>query len=116
MTDLLTIYPHIDAVFAINDPTALGVEEAARQAGRKDFFIVGVDGAPKVKERLRDADSLIVATLAQMPDNSIGHTPPTAANPALVSLWQAFERAIEIGYRCTREALRDPHAASGAQR
>lgn len=68
MTDLLTLFPHIDAVFAINDPTALGVDEAARQAGRKDFFIVGVDGAPKVRERMRDADSLIVATLAQMPD------------------------------------------------
>lgn len=68
MTDLLTLFPRIDAVFTINDPTALGADEAARQAGRKEFFIVGVDGAPKVKERMRDADSLIVATLAQMPD------------------------------------------------
>ena len=68
MTDLLTLFPHIDAVFTINDPTALGADEAARQAGRKEFFIVGVDGAPKVKARMRDADSLIVATLAQMPD------------------------------------------------
>ena len=51
MTDVLTLFPHIDAVFAINDPTALGVEEAARQAGRKELFIVGVDGAPKVKAR-----------------------------------------------------------------
>jgi ribose transport system substrate-binding protein len=68
MTDVLTVYPHIDAVFAINDPTAIGVEQAARQAGRKDFFIVGVDGAPRVKERLRAADSLIAATVAQMPD------------------------------------------------
>lgn len=68
MTDVLTLFPHIDAVFAINDPTALGVEEAARQAGRKEFFIVGVDGAPKVKARLHDADSLIVATVAQLPD------------------------------------------------
>jgi ribose transport system substrate-binding protein len=68
MTDLLTLYPRIDAVFTINDPTALGADEAARQAGRKEFFIVGVDGAPKVRERMRDADSLIVATLAQMPD------------------------------------------------
>ena len=46
----------------------LGVEEAARQAGRKEFFIVGVDGAPKVKARLHDADSLIHATVAQLPD------------------------------------------------
>ncbi|MFT3849714.1 MAG: ABC transporter substrate-binding protein [Propionivibrio sp.] len=68
MTDVLTIFPHIDAVFAINDPTALGVEEAARQAGRGEFFIVGVDGAPKVKARLHDADSLIQATVAQLPD------------------------------------------------
>jgi ribose transport system substrate-binding protein len=68
MTDVLTLFPHIDAVFAINDPTAIGVEEAARQAGRKEFFIVGVDGAPKVKARMRDADSLIVATVAQRPD------------------------------------------------
>ena len=68
MTDVLTLFPHIDAVFAINDPTALGVEEAARQAGRKEFFIVGVDGAPKVKARLHDADSLIAATVTQLPD------------------------------------------------
>ena len=68
MTDILTQFPQIDAVFAINDPTALGVEEAARQAGRKEFFIVGIDGAPKVKTRMREADSLIVATVAQMPD------------------------------------------------
>ncbi|MBP7523389.1 MAG: ABC transporter substrate-binding protein [Propionivibrio sp.] len=68
MTDVLTLFPHIDAVFAINDPTALGVEEAARQAGRKELFIVGVDGAPKVKARLHDADSLIAATVTQLPD------------------------------------------------
>jgi len=68
MTDVLTLFPHIDAVFTINDPTAIGVDEAARQAGRKEFFIVGVDGAPKVKARLRDPDSLIAATVAQMPD------------------------------------------------
>lgn len=68
MTDVLTAFPHIDAVFTINDPTAIGVEEAARQAGRKDFFIVSVDGAPRVKARMREADTLIAATVAQMPD------------------------------------------------
>ena len=68
MTDLLTVHPHIDAVFTINDPTALGVEEAALQAGRHEFFIIGIDGAPKVKTRLRDPASLIVGTVAQKPD------------------------------------------------
>ena len=83
MTDVLTLFPHIDAVFAINDPTALGVEEAARQAGRKEFFIVGVDGAPKVKARLHDADSLIHTTVAQLPD-------------------VMAQRAIETGYALMR--------------
>ena len=68
MTDVLTAFPHIDAVFAINDPTAVGVEEASRQAKRREFFIVGVDGSPKVRQRLNDTDSLIVATVAQKPD------------------------------------------------
>jgi len=68
MTDILTQFPQIDAVFTINDPTALGVEEAAHHAGRKEFFVVSIDGAPKVKTRMREADSLIVATVAQMPD------------------------------------------------
>jgi len=83
MTDVLTLFPKIDAVFAINDPTALGVEEAARQAGRKEFFIVGVDGAPKVKTRMKDADSLIHATVAQLPD-------------------VMAQRAIETGYSLMR--------------
>ena len=39
MTDLLTAFPKIDAVFAINDPTAIGCDLAAKQAQRKDFFI-----------------------------------------------------------------------------
>ena len=60
MTDLLTAFPKIDAVFAINDPTAIGCDLAAKQAQRKDFFIVGVDGAPDVVPSLKDKDSLIV--------------------------------------------------------
>ncbi|MBV9392443.1 MAG: substrate-binding domain-containing protein, partial [Verrucomicrobia bacterium] len=35
MTDLLTAFPKIDAVFAINDPTAIGCDLAAKQAQRK---------------------------------------------------------------------------------
>ena len=84
MTDVLTLFPHIDAVFTINDPTAIGVDEAARQAGRKEFFIVGVDGAPKVKARMRDPDSLIAATVAQMPD-------------------LLAQKAVEAGYELIRQ-------------
>src|ERR1700741_2365438 len=67
MTDLLTAFPKIDAVFAINDPTAIGCDLAAKQAQRKDFFIVGVDGAPDVVPFLKDKESLIVASAAQDP-------------------------------------------------
>ena len=72
MTDLLTAFPKIDAVFAINDPTAIGCDLAAKQAQRKDFFIVGVDGAPDVVPSLKDKDSLIVASAAQDPYTMAG--------------------------------------------
>ena len=67
MSDLLTAFSEIDAVFAINDPTGVGAELAAKQAGRDEFFIVGVDGAPEAVEVLQQADSLFVATAAQNP-------------------------------------------------
>lgn len=67
MSDLLTSFPKIDAVFAINDPSGVGAELAARQAKRSEFFIVGVDGAPEAKEAIADQDSLFVATAAQDP-------------------------------------------------
>lgn len=67
MTDLLTAFSKIDAVFAINDPTAIGCDLAAKQAKRKEFFIVGVDGAPAVVPLLRDKESLITASAAQDP-------------------------------------------------
>lgn len=67
MTDLLTSFPKIDAVFAINDPTGVGAELASRQAKRSEFFIVGVDGAPEAKDAIEDKNSLFVATAAQDP-------------------------------------------------
>jgi ribose transport system substrate-binding protein len=79
MTDLLTAFPKIDAVFAINDPTAIGCDLAAKQAQRKDFFIVGVDGSPDIVPFLKDPNSLIAATAAQ--------------DPYLMA-----ETAVEIGY------------------
>lgn len=51
MTSLLAANPKIDGVFAINDPTAIGADLAAKQAQRNEFFIVGVDGSPTAKRR-----------------------------------------------------------------
>jgi ribose transport system substrate-binding protein len=67
MSDLLTSFPKLDAVFAINDPCAVGAELAARQAKRSEFFIVGVDGAPEATQAIADPSSLLVATAAQDP-------------------------------------------------
>jgi ribose transport system substrate-binding protein len=67
MTDLLTAFPKIDAVFAINDPTAIGCDLAARQAKRTKLFIVSVDGSPDIVPLLKDKDSLIAASAAQDP-------------------------------------------------
>lgn len=89
MTALLAEFPHIDAVFAINDPTAVGADLAARQAGRDGFFIVSVDGAPEAVAALGQADSLLAATAAQ--------------NPRLMAA-----RGVELGYRVLRGEAETP--------
>ena len=67
MNDCLTAYQHVDAVFGINDPTALGCDRAAKQAGRTGFFIVGVDGSPEAVAALKSNQGLFTATAAQDP-------------------------------------------------
>jgi ribose transport system substrate-binding protein len=79
MTDLRAAYPHLDAVFAINDPTALGCDLAAKQAGRSDFFIVGVDGSPEAVAALKSKEGAFVATAAQDP-------------------YAMAQKAVEVGY------------------
>ncbi|SUX76217.1 D-ribose transporter subunit RbsB [Citrobacter freundii] len=59
MTALLAANPKIDGVFAINDPTAIGADLAAKQAQRSEFFIVGVDGSPDAEEALKRENSTI---------------------------------------------------------
>ncbi len=80
MTDLLTAFDSIDAVFAINDPTGIGAELAVKQAKREnELFIVGVDGSPDAVVALKDPDSIFLATAAQ--------------DPYLMT-----ETAVEVGY------------------
>ncbi len=66
-TSLLTRFNRIDAIFAINDPTAIGMDLAARQLHRSDFFITSVDGSPDVVAALRNPTSTIKASAAQDP-------------------------------------------------
>lgn len=68
MTDLLTSLPSVDAVFGINDPTAIGASLAVVQAGRQaDIFVVGVDGSPDAQVELAGSESVFEATAAQDP-------------------------------------------------
>lgn len=57
---------HIDAVMALNDPSALGAMAALDAAGILDDVIVyGVDGAPEAKMMIND--SKMTGTIAQSP-------------------------------------------------
>lgn len=67
MQSLLTRFDDIDAVFAINDPTGIGAELAAKQLGRSDFIITAVDGAPDIESALESGDSMVKASASQDP-------------------------------------------------
>ncbi len=53
----LTRFPKIDAVFAINDPQAIGTDLAAKQLNRTGLIITSVDGAPDIEASLKDPKS-----------------------------------------------------------
>jgi len=79
IVNLLNSFRKIDAVFTTNDPEAIDTDLAAKQLGRKEFFITSVDGAPSVADALKRQDSLIVASSAQDP-------------------YVMAQKAVEIGY------------------
>jgi ribose transport system substrate-binding protein len=64
-TDILTANPDIDGFFAINDPSAVGVQLAAKQKGLS-IIITSVDGASSATDVIA-AKGLITATAAQDP-------------------------------------------------
>ena len=67
MQGLLTRFPEIDAVFGVNDPTAIGAQLAAQQLDRDEMIIGGVDGSPDFVEALQQEGSLLVASASQDP-------------------------------------------------
>jgi ribose transport system substrate-binding protein len=74
----LTRFPKIDAVFAINDPQAIGTDLAAKQLNRKNIIITAVDGAPDIEAALK-ADTQIYASASQDP-------------------YKMAQMAVEVGY------------------
>lgn len=71
---LLTRFSKVDAIFAINDPTAIGVSLAAKQLGRSEFIITAVDGAPDIEAELKTGTSMIKASASQDPYSMAGHS------------------------------------------
>lgn len=64
----LTRFDKIDAIFAINDPQAIGTDLAARQQQRSGIVITSVDGAPDIETALKDPNSpQIEASASQDP-------------------------------------------------
>ncbi len=90
MTYLMEAYPQIDSVFSINDPTALGAVRAAKQAGRDDFVLASVDGAPFAVKIIKSGKSNWAATAMQ--------------KPTLMA-----EKAIEIGYQLLQAKKVEPN-------
>lgn len=78
MIGLLTAFDKVDAVFAINDPQAIGCDLAAKQLKRKDLFITSVDGAPDIEVALK-GDTQIEASASQDP-------------------FAMAKKAVEVGY------------------
>jgi len=66
MRDLLGRYPNLNAVFAINDPSALGAISALESAGRlKDVAVVTVDGSKEGIAAIKAGK--LLSTSAQFP-------------------------------------------------
>ncbi|WP_168788090.1 ABC transporter substrate-binding protein [Paraburkholderia aromaticivorans] len=78
MQGYLTRFPKVDAVFAINDPQAVGSDLAAKQLNRKNLFITSVDGAPDIENALK-TDTLVQASASQDP-------------------WSMAQTAVTVGY------------------
>lgn len=78
MQGYLTRNPKLDAVFAINDPQAIGSDLAAKQLHRSGIVITSVDGSPEIESALK-SDSLIQASASQDP-------------------YSMAQKAISIGY------------------
>ncbi|TIT32105.1 MAG: ABC transporter [Mesorhizobium sp.] len=77
---LLTRFDKIDAVFAINDPTAIGAELAAKQLNRSEFIFTAVDGAPDIEKELSSGKSMIKASASQDPYVMAGQSLTMAAD------------------------------------
>jgi ribose transport system substrate-binding protein len=72
--NLLQAAQHIDAIWNHDDDQGVGVLAAIKQAGRKEFFMVGGAGSLDAMEHIKSGDSPLEATVTY---------PPTMASSAI---------------------------------
>ncbi|MDR0380867.1 MAG: substrate-binding domain-containing protein [Oscillospiraceae bacterium] len=66
MQDLLASNPDLVAVFAENDPMAVGAANALADAGRSDVIVIGFNNDPEAVDAMKNG--IMAATVAQYPD------------------------------------------------
>ena len=66
MQDLLVSNPGLVAVFAENDPMAVGAANALADAGRRDVIVIGFNNDPEAQDAMRAG--ILAGTIAQYPD------------------------------------------------
>jgi len=66
MQDLLASNPNLVAVFAENDPMAVGAANAVADAGRDDIIVIGFNNDPEAQDAI--AAGILAGTVAQFPD------------------------------------------------
>ena len=110
--DVVEAHPELDAIFAINDPSALGAWAALEAAGKEDrVAIVGFDGQRIGKQAIRDGK--ILADPIQFPGR-IGRT--TIEQIARYFAGEQIEPVILIPSELygREDALADPELADPA--
>ena len=63
--DILRANPNLSGFFAANDTMALGIQQAAQNAGKDDIVVIGVDGAEQALQSIDRGG--MAATVAQYP-------------------------------------------------
>jgi ribose transport system substrate-binding protein len=67
MAELLQAHPKFDALWNHDDDQGIGALQAIRQAGRKDFFMVGGAGSKSAMDAIKRDDSVLKATVLYPP-------------------------------------------------
>jgi ribose transport system substrate-binding protein len=107
--DILQAHPDLDAIFGINDDSALGALAAVEKAGRRARVkIVGFDAVPEARKAI--ADGKIYADVVQQP-RLIG----TTTIGAIAAYMSGREVPPEILIPCQLFKQADARAENGAQ-